>query len=45
MDLEHLYDSFKEKVHDFLERISIEKEETKEAFNIKSECITRARCK
>ena len=34
MDLEHLYDSFKEKVHDFLERISIEKEETKEAFNI-----------
>ena len=34
MDLEHLYDSFKEKIHDFLERISIEKEETKEAFNI-----------
>lgn len=34
MNLESLYDSFKEKVDDFLERISLEKEETKEAFGI-----------
>jgi len=39
MELNNFYDSLKEKFDDFIEKIGLEKEETKEAFSILVESI------
>ena len=40
MELNNFYDSLKEKFDDFIEKIGLEKEETKEAFSILVESIS-----
>jgi hypothetical protein len=39
MNIDEYYDSFKDKVKDFLERLDQEKDETKEAFKILTDSI------
>lgn len=43
MDLGEYYDSLKEKMKDFLEKVSQEKEETKEAFSLLIESVNEGK--